>query len=55
MLVEAGGWPEADPEPMTRLHFHGMLNTLHAIATDKYQQADHQIYEALARIELRSA
>ena len=26
MLVEAGGWPEADPEPMTRLHFHGMLD-----------------------------
>ena len=47
MLVEAGGWTDADPEPMTRLHFHGMLNTLHAIATDKYKQADHQIYEAL--------
>ena len=47
MLVEAGGWPEADVEPMTRLHFHGLLNTLHAIATDKYLAADHQIYEDL--------
>jgi hypothetical protein len=47
MLVEAGGWPDADPEPMTRLHFHGMLATLHAIATDKYREADPQIYEAL--------
>jgi len=47
MLVEAGGLPEADPEPMTRLHFHGMLNTLYAIATDKYRAADVQIYEDL--------
>jgi hypothetical protein len=47
MLVEAGGWPEADPEPMTRLHFHGMLQTLHAIATDKYRTADIQVYEDL--------
>jgi hypothetical protein len=47
MLVEAGGWPEADVEPMTRLHFHGLLNTLHAIATDKYRTADAQIYEDL--------
>lgn len=47
MLVEAGGWHEADPEPMTRLHFHGMLATLHAIATDAYRAADHQIYEDL--------
>ena len=55
MLVEAGGWHEADPEPMTRLHFHGMLNTLHAIATDKYQAADHQIYEDLPEVELAAA
>jgi hypothetical protein len=47
MLVEAGGWPETDPEPMTRLHFHGMLATLDAIATDRYRQADAQIYEDL--------
>jgi hypothetical protein len=47
MLVEAGGWPEADPEPMTRLHFHGMLATLHAIATDEFREADPQIYEDL--------
>jgi len=47
MLVEAGGWPEPDVEPMTRLHFHGLLNTLHAIATDKYLAADAQIYEDL--------
>jgi hypothetical protein len=48
MLVEAGGWPDAaDVEPMTRLHFHGLLNTLHAIATDKYLAADAQIYEDL--------
>ena len=47
MLVEAGGWPDVDPEPMTRLHFHGMLATLHAIATDKYREDDPQIYEDL--------
>jgi hypothetical protein len=47
MLVEAGGWPDVDPEPITRLHFHGMLATLHAIATDKYREADPQIYEDL--------
>jgi hypothetical protein len=47
MLVEAGGWPEADVEPMTRLHFHGLLNTLHAIATDKHLAADASIYEDL--------
>jgi hypothetical protein len=47
MLVEAGGWTEADIEPLTRLHFHGMLSTLHAIATDKYREADPQIYEDL--------
>jgi len=47
MLVEAGGWMNDDPEPMTRLHFHGMLNTLHAIATDKYLAADVQTYEDL--------
>ena len=33
MLVEAGGWPAADPEPLVRLHFHGLLTSLHAIAT----------------------
>jgi hypothetical protein len=49
MLVEAGGWHEDDPEPIVRLHFHGMLNTLHAIATDKYREADHQIYEDLPK------
>lgn len=47
MLVEAGGWPDVDPEPITRLHFHGMLATLHAIAIDKHLAADKQIYEAL--------
>jgi hypothetical protein len=47
MLVEAGGWIDSDPEPLTRLHFHGMLATLHAIATDKYRAADAQIYEDL--------
>jgi hypothetical protein len=47
MLVEAGGWPDADVEPMTRLHFHGLLETLHAIATDKVLAADPKIYEDL--------
>jgi hypothetical protein len=49
MLVEAGGWHEDDPEPIVRLHFHGMLNTLHVIATDKFREADHQIYEDLPK------
>src|SRR5436305_14750410 len=47
MLVEAGGWPETDIEPLTRVHFHGMLSTLHAIATDKYLDADVSLYEKL--------
>jgi hypothetical protein len=49
MLVEAGGWHEDDPEPIVRLHFHGMLNTLHAIATDSYKSADHQVYDDLPK------
>jgi hypothetical protein len=49
MLVEAGGWHEDDPEPIVRLHFHGMLNTLYAIATDRYREADHQVYEDLPK------
>ncbi len=49
MLVEAGGWHEDDPEPIVRLHFHGMLNTLHDIATDKYKTTDHQIYDDLPK------
>ncbi len=47
MLVEAGGWTDADYEPLTRLHFHGLLQTLHAIATDRYRQADVTVYESL--------
>jgi len=47
MLVEAGGWIDADIEPLTRVHFHGMLTTLHAIATDKFLDADVKIYETL--------
>jgi hypothetical protein len=47
MLVEAGGWPEADIEPLTRVHFHGMLSTLHAIATDTDLEADINLYERL--------
>jgi hypothetical protein len=47
MLVEAGGWTEVDYEPLTRLHFHGLLHTLHAIATDRYRQADVTVYESL--------
>ena len=49
MLVEAGGWHEDDPEPIVRLHFHGMLHTLHAIATDKYKTTDHQVYDDLPK------
>jgi hypothetical protein len=47
MLVEAGGWPDVDIEPLTRVHFHGMLTTLHAIATDNCGDADIKIYESL--------
>lgn len=49
MLVEAGGWTEADIEPLTRVHFHGMLTTLRAIATDKYLDADVNVYESLPK------
>ncbi len=47
MLVEAGGWPDADPEPLVRLHFHGMLSTLHAIATGRIAEFEPQPYESL--------
>src|SRR3954447_1348495 len=47
MLVEAGGWTEADVERLTRVHFHGMLATIHAIATDQCGAVDLKIYEEL--------
>ena len=47
VLVEAGGWPAADAEPLVRLHFHGLLTSLHAIATEDYRNADAAIYDAL--------
>ena len=47
------GWHEDDPEPIVRLHFHGMLNTLHAIATDKYKSTDHQVYDDLPKSNSR--
>lgn len=47
MLVEAGGWTDPDIEPLTRVHFHGMLTTLAAIAGDKCGEADMKIYETL--------
>jgi predicted deacylase len=53
MLVEAGGWIEADPEPLVRLHFHGMLNTLHAIAIGRVADFDLQTYEALPQSNSR--
>jgi hypothetical protein len=53
MLVEAGGWPDADPEPIVRLHFHGLLATLHAIATDRFRVVDPNIYESLPQSNSR--
>lgn len=47
VLIEAGGWPEDDPEPLVRLHFQGLLAALHAIATDSYRSADPAVYLAL--------
>ena len=47
MLVEAGGWTDVDIEPLTRVHFHGMLSTLHAIATDELSKADVKVYDKL--------
>jgi hypothetical protein len=54
MLVEAGGWPSADPEPLVRLHFHGMLTTLHAIATGRVGKTDPKIYESLPESNSRN-
>ena len=54
VLLEAGGWPESDPEPMVRLHFRGMLATLEAIATDKLRDFDPQIYESLPESNSRN-
>ena len=47
VLVEAGGWPAADAEPLVRLHFHGLLACLQAIATENYRDVDHAAYNAL--------
>jgi hypothetical protein len=47
VLVEAGGWTDEDSEPLVRLHFHGMLSSLHAIATESYRDLDQAAYEAL--------
>jgi hypothetical protein len=54
MLVEAGGWPEADAEPLVRLHFHGLLATLHAIATGRVNDFDPQVYESLPESNSRN-
>jgi hypothetical protein len=54
MLVEAGGWPGPDPEPLVRLHFHGMLATLHAIATGRIDDVDPAIYESLPESNSRN-
>jgi Zinc carboxypeptidase len=54
MLVEAGGWPEADSEPLVRLHFHGLLTTLHAIASGRFADVDPQIYESLPKSNSRN-
>jgi predicted deacylase len=53
ILVEAGGWPGPDPEPLVRLHFHGILATLHAIATDKLGDIDLKLYESLPQSNSR--
>jgi len=53
MLVEAGGWHEPDPEPLTRLHFHGLLVTLHVIATGEFEKANLDAYETLPRSNSR--
>jgi hypothetical protein len=54
MLIEAGGWPEDDAEPLVRLHFHGLLTTLHAIATDRLNEFDVQVYESLPESNSRN-
>jgi hypothetical protein len=54
MLVEAGGWPDADTEPLVRLHFHGLLATLHAIAAGRVADADPHIYELLPESNSRN-
>jgi N-acyl-D-aspartate/D-glutamate deacylase len=54
MLVEAGGWPGADPEPLVRLHFHGLLATLHAIGTGRVDNFDPQVYESLPESNSRN-
>jgi hypothetical protein len=47
VLVEAGGWPATDLEQLVRLHFHGLLASLNAIATEKYCGTDPALYHAL--------
>jgi hypothetical protein len=54
MLIEAGGWPDPDAEPLVRLHFHGLLKTLHAIATGHIKDFDPKIYESLPESNSRN-
>jgi hypothetical protein len=49
VLIEAGGWPAADPTPLVELHFHGLLAALRAIATDRYREVEGNIYDSLPR------
>ena len=47
VLVEAGGWPDADPTPMVELQFDALVAALRAIATESYRDVDPASYDAL--------
>lgn len=49
VLVEAGGWPGADPAPLVEVHFNGLLAAVRAIATDAYCDADAAEFDRLPR------
>src|SRR3972149_4192118 len=49
VLVEAGGWPDADPTRLVELHFDGLVAALRAIATGTYRAVDPAKYDALPK------
>lgn len=49
VLIESGGWPGAEFEPLDRLHLFALVTAFEAIATDAYESVDPQTYVELPR------
>ena len=49
LLVEAGGWHDWQVEPLTKIHWTGLVTALHGIATGDIAHAEPAHYESLPR------